>query len=165
MSLSFFAITSNKVYQRVFQLFTLRRYTIREQKKKRSVGQVSVKIKKKTSSKKFFLYPFSSEFFFHIVHSVLIITACLFMYAYIFKSLKKKKNLSIHSKKFLGRREENAEVRSGKMQFYCFRPTFGPIWTNFCLKQVKFVHTGHIGLNVDLKHVKFIQIGPKVGLK
>ena len=55
----------------------------------------------------------------------------------------------LHSKKFLGRRQENAEVRNGKMQFCCFRPTFGviltnftcfrptfgPIWTNFCLKQ------------------------------
>ena len=71
----------------------------------------------------------------------------------------------LYSKKFLWHRQENAEVRSGKMQFSCFRPTFGPIWTNFCLKQVQFVHIGHIRLKVDLKQVKFVQIGPKVGLK
>ena len=46
-------------------------------------------------------------------------------------------HLGLHSKKILGRRQENAQVRNGKMQFSCFRPTFDPIWANFCLKQVK----------------------------
>ena len=54
----------------------------------------------------------------------------------------------LHSKKILGHQQENAEVRNGKMEFSCFRPIFGPIWTNFtCFRQ------------------KFGQTGPKVSLK
>ena len=54
----------------------------------------------------------------------------------------------VHSIKFLGRRQINSEVRNWKLQFFCFRPTFGPIWTNFtCFRK------------------KIVKIGPKVGLK
>ena len=45
--------------------------------------------------------------------------------------------LFLHSKKFLGRRQKNSEVHNGKLQFSCFRPTFGPIWTNFtCFRPI-----------------------------
>ena len=39
--------------------------------------------------------------------------------------------IRLHSKKFLGPRQENSEVRNGKLQFSYSRPTFGPIWINF----------------------------------
>ena len=44
---------------------------------------------------------------------------------------------SQHSKKFLGRRQKNFKIRNGKLQFSCFRPTFGPIWTSFtCFRPI-----------------------------
>ena len=68
----------------------------------------------------------------------------------------------LHSKKFLGRRQENAQVRNGIMQFFCFRPTFGPIWTNFTCFRPTF---GPLRINFTCFGQKFVQIGPKVGLK
>ena len=77
-------------------------------------------------------------------------------------SLTYQKTFHVLSKIFLGCRQKNSEARIDKLQFSCFRSTFGkilpvldhrlvpfgPIWTNFtCLRQ------------------KFVQIGSKVGLK
>ena len=68
-----------------------------------------------------------------------------------------------HSNNFLGRRQENYEVRNEKMQFVCFRQDFWSNLDKFLSKTVKFCH--NIGPKIGLKLVKFVQIGPKVGLK
>ena len=55
----------------------------------------------------------------------------------------------IHLKKFLGRRLENSEVLNGKLQFFCFRPTFGPIWKNFTCFRPTFGCTTKVGLKQE----------------
>ena len=68
----------------------------------------------------------------------------------------------LHPKIFWGTDRKMPEVQNGKMQFSFFRPTFGPILTNFIYFRPTF---GLIWTNFTCFRQKFVQIGPKIGLK
>ena len=56
---------------------------------------------------------------------------CPFLKQILIQAMKfKNASIQEHSKKFLGRRHKNSEVRNGRLQFFCFRPTFAPVWSN-----------------------------------
>ena len=68
----------------------------------------------------------------------------------------------MHSKKFLGRRQKNSEVRNWKLQFFYFRPTFGPIWPNFTFSDKSWSKTGKLLFHFGPRH--FPVDAPKIVL-